>query len=51
MGFYFNVFLVKMKKFDVYFKRFKNYIFMIGLDFKLDKIKDLVNCYIIVEFV
>lgn len=49
-GLYFNEFLSKMKKSEVYFKKFKNYIFMTGLDLKLDKTKDLVNRYIAAEF-
>ncbi|MBZ4044717.1 S41 family peptidase [Flavobacterium hibisci] len=49
-GLHFNEFLAKMKKSDVYFKKFKNYIFMTGLDLKLDKTKDLVNRYITAEF-
>jgi carboxyl-terminal processing protease len=49
-GLYFNAFLSKMKKSEVYFKKFKNYIFMTGLDLKLDKTKDLVNRYIAAEF-
>ncbi len=49
-GLRFNAFLSKMKKSDVYFKKFKNYIFMTGLDLKLDKTKDLVNRYITAEF-
>lgn len=49
-GLHFNEFLVKMKKSDVYFKKFRNYIFMTGLDLKLDKTKALVNRYITAEF-
>lgn len=49
-GVHFNEFLVKMKKSDLYFKKFKNYIFLTGLDLKLDKTKDLVNRYITAEF-
>ena len=43
-------FLAKMKTSDVYFKKFKNYILMTGLDLKLDKTKALVNRYITAEF-
>jgi carboxyl-terminal processing protease len=46
----FNTFLNKMKTSDVYFKKFKNYILMTGLDLKLDKTKALVNRYITAEF-
>jgi carboxyl-terminal processing protease len=49
-GLHFNQFLAKMKKSDAYFKKFKNYIFMTGLDLKLDKTKTLVNRYITAEF-
>ncbi|WP_163400592.1 S41 family peptidase [Flavobacterium fluviatile] len=49
-GLHFNMFLDKMKKSDIYFKKFQNYIFMTGLDLKLDKTKDLVNRYITAEF-
>ena len=49
-GLHFNAFLDKMKKSDTYFKKFKNYIFMTGLDLKLDKTKTLVNRYITAEF-
>ena len=49
-GLHFNEFLDKMKKSDTYFKKFKNYIFMTGLDLKLDKTKSLVNRYITAEF-
>jgi len=46
----FNAFLAKMKNSDFYFKRFKNYILMTGLDLKLDKTKSLVNRHITAEF-
>jgi carboxyl-terminal processing protease len=46
----FNAFLAQMKDSEVYFKKFKNYIFMTGLDLKLDKTKPLVNRYITAEF-
>jgi len=46
----FNAFLTKMKNSDLYFKRFKNYILMTGLDLKLDKTKALVNRHITAEF-
>ncbi|HEY1193168.1 S41 family peptidase [Flavobacterium sp.] len=46
----FNTFLNKMKTSDVYFKKFKNYILITGLDLKLDKTKALVNRYITAEF-
>jgi len=46
----FNEFLAKMKNSDFYFKRFKNYILMTGLDLKLDKTKALVNRHITAEF-
>ncbi|KAF2341305.1 S41 family peptidase [Flavobacterium tistrianum] len=46
----FNSFLTKMKNSDLYFKRFKNYILMTGLDLKLDKTKALVNRHITAEF-
>jgi carboxyl-terminal processing protease len=49
-GLHFNAFLYKMKKSDTYFKKFKDYIFMTGLDLKLDKTKTLVNRYITAEF-
>ncbi|PTS96298.1 peptidase S41 [Flavobacterium sp. HMWF030] len=49
-GLHFNEFLVKMKNSDVYFKKFRNYILMTGLDLKLDKTKGLVNRYITAEF-
>lgn len=49
-GLHFNGFLVKMKNSDVYFKKFRNYILMTGLDLKLDKTKGLVNRYITAEF-
>jgi carboxyl-terminal processing protease len=49
-GLKFNAFLAEMKNSDVYFKKFKNYIFMTGLDLKLDKTKALVNRYITAEF-
>ncbi|WP_163410108.1 S41 family peptidase [Flavobacterium ajazii] len=49
-GLHFNEFLIKMKNSDTYFRKFKNYIFMTGLDLKLDKTKDLVNRYITAEF-
>ena len=49
-GLHFNEFLAEMKKSDVYFKRFKNYIFMAGLDLKLDKTKSLVDRHITAEF-
>ncbi|MNX21431.1 Carboxy-terminal processing protease CtpB precursor [compost metagenome] len=43
-------FLTKMRSSDVYFKKFKNYILMTGLDLKLDKTKALVNRHITAEF-
>jgi carboxyl-terminal processing protease len=49
-GLSFAAFLNKMKTSDVYFKKFKNYILMTGLDLKLDKTKSLVNRYITAEF-
>jgi carboxyl-terminal processing protease len=49
-GLTFNQFLAEMKDSDVYFKKFKNYIFMTGLDLKLEKTKSLVNRYITAEF-
>jgi carboxyl-terminal processing protease len=49
-GLHFNEFLTKMKSSDAYFKKFKNYILMTGLDLKLDKTKALVNRYITAEF-
>lgn len=49
-GLHFNKFLTKMKKSDLYFKEFKNYLLMTGLDLKLDKTKALVNRYITAEF-
>lgn len=49
-GLNFNDFLMKMKNTDKYFKDFKTYIFLAGLDLKLDKTKDLVNRYITAEF-
>ena len=49
-GLKFNAFLAEMKNSDVYFRKFKNYIFMTGLDLKLDKTKALVNRYITAEF-
>ena len=49
-GLHFNEFLAKMKNSDVYFKKFRNYILMTGLDLKLDKTKALVNRYITAEF-
>jgi carboxyl-terminal processing protease len=49
-GLHFNEFLTKMKTSDVYFKKFKTYIFTTGLDLKLDTTKDLVNRYIAAEF-
>lgn len=49
-GLHFNEFLEKMKSSDAYFKKFKNYILMTGLDLKLDKTKALVNRYITAEF-
>ncbi|MGO4771642.1 S41 family peptidase [Flavobacterium sp. W22_SRS_FK3] len=49
-GLHFNEFLAKMKNSDTYFKKFQNYIFITGLDLKLDKSKDLVNRYITAEF-
>ncbi|MCP2027963.1 carboxyl-terminal processing protease [Flavobacterium sp. HSC-32F16] len=49
-GLKFNEFLEKMKTSDAYFKKFKNYILMTGLDLKLDKTKALVNRYITAEF-
>ncbi|TDO84273.1 carboxyl-terminal processing protease [Flavobacterium chryseum] len=47
---HFNEFLAKMKNSDVYFKKFKNYILLAGLDLKLDHTKALVNRYITAEF-
>ncbi|KUJ60467.1 peptidase S41 [Flavobacteriaceae bacterium CRH] len=49
-GLHFNEFLVKMKNSDAYFKKFKNYILLTGLDLKLDHTKALVNRYITAEF-
>ena len=49
-GLHFNEFLTKMKKSDLYFKEFKNYLLITGLDLKLDKTKALVNRYITAEF-
>lgn len=49
-GLRFNEFLEKMKTSDEYFKKFKNYVFMTGLDLKFDKTKGLVNRYIAAEF-
>ena len=49
-GLHFNEFLIKMKKSDLYFKEFKNYLLITGLDLKLDKTKALVNRYITAEF-
>lgn len=49
-GFKFAEFLNQMKTSDAYFKKFKNYILMTGLDLKLDKTKALVNRYITAEF-
>jgi carboxyl-terminal processing protease len=49
-GLHFNEFLAKMKNSDVYFKKFRNYILMAGLDLKLDKTKALVSRYITAEF-
>ncbi|MBP4139877.1 S41 family peptidase [Flavobacterium geliluteum] len=49
-GLHFNEFLVKMKNDDLYFKQFKKYIALTGLDLKLDKTKALVNRYITAEF-
>jgi carboxyl-terminal processing protease len=49
-GLKFAAFLEKMKTTDVYFKKFKNYIFMTGLDLKLDKTRALVDRYITAEF-
>lgn len=49
-GLQFSEFLTKMKNSDAYFKKFKNYILMTGLDLKLDKTKSLVNRYITAEF-
>ncbi|KRD11781.1 peptidase S41 [Flavobacterium sp. Root901] len=49
-GLHFADFLEKMKSSDAYFKKFKNYILMTGLDLKLDKTKSLVNRYITAEF-
>jgi len=49
-GLSFSEFLAKMKTSDVYFKKFKNYILMTGLDLKLDKTKALVDRYITAEF-
>lgn len=43
-------FLAKMKNSDLYFKKFKNYILMTGLDLKMDKTKALVNRHITAEF-
>ncbi len=49
-GLKFNEFLEQMKSSDAYFKKFKNYILLTGLDLKLDKTKALVNRYITAEF-
>lgn len=49
-GLSFAEFLAKMKSSDVYFKKFKNYILMTGLDLKLEKTKPLVDRYITAEF-
>ncbi|WP_276379852.1 S41 family peptidase [Flavobacterium sp. H4147] len=49
-GLKFNEFLDKMKNSDSYFKKFKTYIALTGLDLKLDKTKSLVNRYITAEF-
>jgi carboxyl-terminal processing protease len=49
-GLHFNEFLAKMKNSDVYFKQFKAYILLTGLDLKLDPTKALVNRYITAEF-
>jgi len=49
-GLKFADFLNQMKTSDAYFKKFKNYILMTGLDLKLDKTKALVNRYITAEF-
>ncbi|WJS95341.1 S41 family peptidase [Flavobacterium johnsoniae] len=49
-GLSFSEFLAKMKTSDVYFKKFKNYILMTGLDLKLEKTKSLVDRYITAEF-
>ena len=49
-GLRFNEFLAKMKSKDVYFKQFKSYIELTGVDVKLDRTKDLVNRYITAEF-
>ncbi|MBZ4037212.1 S41 family peptidase [Flavobacterium sp. 17A] len=46
----FSEFLAKMKSSDAYFKKFKNYILMTGLDLKLEKTKPLVDRYITAEF-
>ncbi len=50
VGLHYSEFLEEMKNSDVYFKKFKNYIAMTGLDLKLDKTKALVNRYITAEF-
>ena len=47
---HFNEFLAKMKSSDLFFKEFKKYILITGLDLKLDKTKALVNRYITAEF-
>ncbi|MEG1024326.1 MAG: peptidase S41, partial [Flavobacterium sp.] len=49
-GAHFNEFLAQMKSSDDYFKKFKKYISLTGLDLKLDKTKALVNRYITAEF-
>lgn len=49
-GLHFNEFQAKMKNSEEYFKKFRNYILMTGLDLKLDKTKALVNRYINAEF-
>jgi carboxyl-terminal processing protease len=49
-GLNFSQFQVRIKNSDEYFKKFRNYILMTGLDLKLDKTKALVNRYINAEF-
>lgn len=49
-GLRYTEFLEEMKNSDLYYKKFKNYIAITGLDLKLDKTKTLVNRYITAEF-
>lgn len=46
----FQEFLTEMKNSDIYFKKFKKYIFITGLELNLDASKSLVNRYIAAEF-